>query len=113
MKKHCNYYQRNRDAKNKTKRLNLKFLNYALFSIFATFAFFYLIGISDLTAKGFILQDLRQEAVNLEDSKSQCQQEIDSLQSFYSLSEKAKTLNMVVVSDIEYIKAGTHIVAKK
>lgn len=113
MKKNCNYHQRGRDAKKKTNRLNLKFINYALFSVFTTFAFFYLIGISDVTAKGFILQDLRREAIDLEENKTFYEQEIDSLQSFYSLSEQAKTLNMVVISDIEYIKAGTHSVAKK
>lgn len=113
MKNKGSYHQRGRETKARAKQINLKFINYALFVTFFSFAFLYLIGISDVTAKGFILHDLRREVVDLEETKDAYEQEINSLQSFYSLNEQAKTLNMVVISDIEYIKAGAHSIAKK
>jgi len=112
MTKTANYYKRAAE-KNSKGRLNLRILNIGLFLTLATFAFFYLIGISDLTAKGFILQDLRSQNSELEESVAFYEQEVNSLQSFYVLNEQAKTLNMVAISDIEYIKAGSSIVAKK
>jgi hypothetical protein len=112
MTKTANYYKRAAEKNNKG-RLNLRLLNIGLFLTIATFAFFYLIGISDLTAKGFILQDLRSQTSDLEERMSFYEQEVNSLQSFYALNEQAKTLDMVAVSNIEYIKAGNSTVAKK
>ena len=112
MTKTANYYKRSAE-KNTKDRLNLRILNIGLLLTIATIAFLYLIGISDLTAKGFILQDLRSQTNDLEERRAFYEQEMNSLQSFYVLNEQAKTLNMVAISDIEYIKAGDTAVAKK
>lgn len=112
MTKTTNYYKR-ASQKSAQGMLNLKILNSGLFLIVAGFAFLYLIGISDLTAKGFILQDLRTESRDLGERKEFYEQQVNSLQSFYVLSEQAKTLNMVAIEDIEYLKASNQLVAKK
>lgn len=112
MTKTVNYYKRT-GQKDSRARLNLRLINAGLFISLAALAFIYLIGISDLTAKGFILQDLRMENNELEERWAFYEQQVNSLQSSTSLAEQVKSLNMVAIEDIEYIKVGTNAVAKK
>ncbi|MDI3496352.1 MAG: hypothetical protein PWQ35_373 [Patescibacteria group bacterium] len=113
MKKAANYYSASKKIKTKPKSVSLRLLNAGLFLTAAAGFFMYLIGISDLTAKGFILQDLRSQAVEAEENYKLQEQQVNSLQSFYVLNEKAKDLNMVKIDNIEYIKVSGQAVAKK
>ncbi|MDD3939067.1 MAG: hypothetical protein PHF49_00165 [Patescibacteria group bacterium] len=113
MKKATNYYLSSKKNKKNPKSISLRLLNTGLFLMVAAGFFMYLIGISDLTAKGFILQDLRSQAFEIEESYKLQEQQVNSLQSFYVLNEKAKDLDMVKVDNIEYIKVGGQAVAKK
>jgi cell division protein FtsB len=113
MKKTANYYTLQKNNKKSYKFISIRMLNIGLFLFVATGFFFYLIGISSLTAKGFILQDLRSQAAELEERHEMLEQQVNSLQSFYVLNEKAKNLDMVKIDNIEYIKAGTQTVAKR
>jgi cell division protein FtsB len=113
MIKMSSYYCGRAAKENSRYALNIKILNLGLFLTITVFTFFYLISISDLTAKSFILQELRAEADSLGERQEFYEQQVNSLQSFYILSERAKTLNMVAIEDIEYIKASSQFVAKK
>ncbi len=107
------YYQEKQKARSSQRGYNLRFFNTFLFLAVFSLGFAYLIGVSDLTVKGFALHELRAQAASLAEEKLSYEEKVDALQSYYVLSERAKSLNMVAISDIEYIQAGSHIVAKK
>lgn len=113
MTKKTKYYRQNDKKQNSQTAINLKIFNFGLFFLVTTFAFFYLIGISDLTTKGFVLQELRTEASSLEERKVSFEDKVNDLQSYYFLNEKVEILDMVAINDIEYIKVGSQVVAKK
>lgn len=107
------YYKERQKIHTAKRGLNLRFFNAILFLVVFGLGFAYLISVSDLTVKGFVLQELRAEVAALAEERLSYKEKIDALQSYYVLSERAKSLDMVAISDIEYIQAGSHIVAKK
>jgi hypothetical protein len=113
MTKIVNCYNSNLKPKKNKRAVNLKFFNFFLFAIVFSLGFAYLIGISDLTVKGFVLQELKNESSSLVSEKRDNEQQIDSLQSYYALNARAQKLDMVVINDIEYLSTGSHVVAKK
>lgn len=113
MKKIVNCHNDYSQAKPAKYSFNLRIFNICLFSIIFFLGFIYLIGVSDLTVKGFALQESKTRLAVLANEKLAYEQKADSLQSYYVLSERAKLLNMVAINDIEYIKVDGHIIAKK
>lgn len=113
MTRQASYYNKQGKGSDLKGAVKVKVLNIGIFISFFALAFMYLLGISDITAKGFILQELRSQSQDLQERHEFYQQQANSLQSFYSLNEKVKTLDMVKVDDIEYIKAVSGVVAKK
>ncbi|HZJ41303.1 MAG TPA: hypothetical protein VFD16_03505 [Candidatus Saccharimonadales bacterium] len=93
--------------------LNLRIFNLFLFTMIFSLGFFHLLNISDLTVKGFVLQELKTQSASLAAENIDSEQEVDALQSYYVLNSRAQNLNMVKISDIEYLSIGSHIVAKK
>ena len=108
MSKVINYYQ----SKNK-RRISLRKINIGIFSLALIFGVFYLINISDLTVKGFALKDFKSQLAIVSDEVKDKQEQIDSLQSYYSLNSRAAKLNMVAVGNIDYISSSNIIVARK
>ncbi len=113
MSSKSSYYKSKKDSKQQSIRLNLRFLNYGLGLLVLAFVFIYLFGISDLTAKGFILQDLRHQLDEVSEDRVAYEDQVNKLQSYHALNEKLQPLGMVAVTDIEYIKVNAPIVAKK
>lgn len=74
---------------------------------------FYLINISNLTVQGFALQDLNSQASSLASEKQANEESVNSIQSYYSLNERTKNLNMIAIGDVEYLAANSPVVAKK
>lgn len=108
-----NCYNEQLKARPVKKSFHLAAFNTFLFLLVAFLGFSYLLGVSDLTVKGFALQELRAQAASLAEEKLAKEEKIDALQSYYVLSARAKSLNMVAISDIEYIQETNHAVAKK
>ncbi len=108
-----NFSQNRKNEAKAAKRLNLKRLNLALFVVAAVLGGFYLVNINELTVQGFVLQELKAKANNLASERTEIEEKINSAQSFYALSSKVSELNMIEASDIEYIKAQDHSIAKK
>jgi hypothetical protein len=113
MTKIVNCYNAQLKPKTKKHSVNLKIFNFCLFAALFSLGFAYLIGISDLTVKGFVLQEMKNQSSNLASEKRDNEQQVDSLQSYYALNSRAQKLDMVVINDIEYLSAGSHVVAKK
>jgi len=93
--------------------LGLKRFNTTLFIVTLIFGAFYLVNVSDLTVKGFALRELKAEVASLNSEARVYEEKVDSLQSYYSLNSRAQELNMVAVSDIEYLALTDTVVAKK
>lgn len=95
------------------RMLNLKNLNRLLLLIIIVGGIYYLIGINDLTVKGFKLYELKSRVNKLALENKDMELKITSLKSYNNLSERAKNISMVAVGDIDYITVIDEIVAKK
>lgn len=113
MTKIVNCCSENLKSKKTRHYLNLRVVNVFIYVLLVVCGFAYLIGVSDLTVKSFALKELKMEQAALAEKKQAYEQEIDSLQSYYVLSARAQSLNMVAINDIEYIKSPDSTVAKK
>ena len=113
MTKIVNCYNAQLKPKSIKHSVNLRIFNFFLFTAVFFLGFAYLIGISDLTVKGFVLQELKGQSSSLASEKRDNEQQIDALQSYYALNSRTQKLDMVVINDIEYLSAGSHVVAKK
>jgi len=113
MTKIVNCYSGKLKPQTKKYSLNLRVFNVCLFLVIFSLGFFHLINISDLTVKGFVLQKLKVQSAILAAEKLDNEQHVDALQSYYVLNSRAQDLNMVKISDIEYLSTVTHVVAKK
>lgn len=101
-----------RTKKIKNNNKSLKLLNFVLFSfIFASIGF-YLFNISQVAAQGFTMKELEANTKALASQKSELEERLSMSQSYYSLSSRIAELNMVEVTEPEYIKAAP-AVAKK
>ncbi len=97
----------------KNYRLNLKYLNFGLYALLASLGVFYLVNISDLTVSGFALRDLKNQAANLASANLDYQEAVNSAQSYYSLSARTKSLNMVAIGDVEYLAMNSNVAMAK
>ncbi|MDD3285111.1 MAG: hypothetical protein PHG95_00505 [Patescibacteria group bacterium] len=73
----------------------------------------YLVGINDLTVKGFALKDLKSQQQMLMEANQDLQAKVLGLQSYASISPRLQGLNMVAVEDVAYLSSKTPVVAKK
>jgi hypothetical protein len=100
-------------AAQRGKALNLRYLNWGLFIVIAVLGIGYLVNISNLTVQGFVLQDLKSQVSMLADEKQANEESVNSIQSYYSLNERTKNLDMVAIGDVEYLTVASPVVAKK
>jgi len=113
MTKVINCYQAPVSRQAKSKHLNLKCFNVGLGFIMLSLGAFYLINVSDLTVKGFALKELKTKVSSLTSEKLENEEKINNLQSYYFLSSRTQKLNMVAVSEIEYLSVPAAVVARK
>ena len=113
MTKVINYYQAKNQSVKTGKKLNLKFLNMGLIALVVSLGVFHLINVSDLTVKGFVLKELKTEVNFLASEKLDNEERINNLQSYYSLNTRTEKLNMVAISEIDYLVAPGAVVARK
>lgn len=103
----------NQRATSGSNRFNLKYFNACLFAGLAALGVMYLINISDLTVQGFALRDLKSQAAVLASEKMASEEAVNAAQSYYSLNERTGRLNMVAISDVEYLTNNSLAVARK
>jgi len=73
----------------------------------------YLVGINDLTVKGFVLKDLKSKSQILTEENQELQAKALTLQSYAAISPRLQELNMVAVEDVAYLSPKNSVVAKK
>jgi len=113
MTKVINCYQANVAASRQPKKFKLKFLNLSLISLLIAVGVFHLMNISDLTVKGFVLKELKNEVNSLASEKLDSEEKINKLQSYYTLSSRTEKLNMIAISEIDYLSVPGAMVARK
>lgn len=96
-----------------SRRLNLKLVNLFLGGVIFIISGYYLVNINDLTVKGFALRELKSEATILTSENLDKETKIMNLQSYGNLNEKVKKLNMVAVSEVEYLTVNQAALARK
>ena len=100
------------------KRQNKKTFSWRAINTFLSmtciaFGVVYLIGMNDLTVKGFVLNDLKNKVSILAEENQGLQTSSLSLQSYTALSPRLQDLNMVKVEDVAYFSPQASVVAKK
>jgi len=113
MTKAINYYQAQKSFNKQKKRLSLRNFNISLIALIIVLSAFHLINISDLTAKGFILKDLKAQSNILSSEKMSYEERINGLQSYYTLNSRAENLEMIAINEIDYLNAPLAAVARK
>jgi len=101
-----------------TKRQNKKTFSWRTINTLLSvsciaFGAVYLIGMNDLTVKGFVLNDLKSKVNVLAEENQDLQTCSLSLQSYTALSPRLQDLNMVKVDDVAYFSPQASVVAKK
>jgi len=107
------HYQAPASHQPQGKRLNLKCFNIGLGAVILSLSVFYLVNVSDLTVKGFALQELKTKVNLLASEKLDNEEKVNDLQSYYSLSTRTQKLNMVAVGEIDYLTVPSGVVARK
>lgn len=95
------------------RRLNLKIVNIFLGSGIIILGLVYLVNINDLTVKGFALKELKSSSNLLLSDNRDYEAKIMNLQSYNNLNDKVKKLNMVAVSEVEYLSVKNGVIARK
>jgi len=102
------------EAKQKQmRRLNLKTCNIILFILIIALGVSYVVCVNDLTVKGFALKEMKSQADYLASENQEIEAKVMATQSYNSLINKVKDLNMVAVEEVDYLTVTNTIVAKK
>ncbi|MDO8260840.1 MAG: hypothetical protein Q7T50_05095 [Candidatus Magasanikbacteria bacterium] len=98
----------------KTKKsINFRLLNKFLMFFIIIAGVYYVVGVNDLAIKGFVLRDLKIQAEDLIEENNQTELAIMKFESYENIEKRAKEMNMVKVSKIEYITVSEKTVARK
>lgn len=92
---------------------SLKNFNKVLFAGLIVLGIFYVAGSNDLAIQGFALSDLKEQRNKLAEENKKLELKAMTLSSYSVISGKVEGLKMVAVGEIDYISAGSGIVAKK
>ena len=105
--------------KNKLNKKNYKkifsFRMISRFSIVLCFVlgFCFVAGINDLSIKGFVLQELKNDFENMSDENRMLELGIMQLESYENISVRANELKMVEVDKVNYVSFTPGTVARK
>ncbi|OIO06594.1 hypothetical protein CO115_03335 [Candidatus Falkowbacteria bacterium CG_4_9_14_3_um_filter_36_9] len=105
---------KNSFCKNKINRkFNIKIFNNILLILIILLGVYYIIGINDLSIKGFQLLETKKIMNELNDENSDLEATTMSLQSYNNLNSRVKDLSMIPAGNIDYLSSKNDIVAKK
>lgn len=93
--------------------INVKNFNKLLLCSIVIIGVYFLTTSNDLTVKGFELQRLKLESMQLQSEKETYLQKKITLESYYDLNKKISSLGMISAGNIEYISVSSSLVAKK
>jgi hypothetical protein len=102
-----------KNSGNDCRFFNLKYFNSFLGLSIIALGFLYLNNISELTAQGFALRDLKSQASMLLNENMEKEEAVNVAQSYYSLSLRTQGLDMVSISNIHYLSNEGLAVAKR
>ncbi|MCK5416487.1 hypothetical protein KAI92_03610 [Candidatus Parcubacteria bacterium] len=72
---------------------------------------YFVFGVNDLSIKGFVLQEVKNEVSRYEDQNRELELKVMELESYENLSKRAVELNMVKVGKVDYISVENGVVA--
>lgn len=87
--------------------------NKLLFSMAIICGLCYIVVINDLSIKGIVLEELKKDAIALNEEKKNHELLVMRLESYDNINRRAQEIKMVKVDKIEYISVGMDAVARK
>lgn len=103
-----------RQRNKKPSRLSaFRMINKIIIGIIIFSGIYYVIGVNDLSIKGFMLDKLKNQADVLAKENQDIEMQVMQLESYDQIAHRAQELKMVVVEKIEYITIINGEVAKK
>lgn len=99
--------------KNKKVYKYLSIFNKLLCGVIVLVGVYFVFGVNDLSIKGFVLQEVKIEVVELAEENKKKELLVMQLESYESLTEKAKEMQLVKVDKIDYIFVDKDFVAMK
>ncbi len=100
-------------ASKRRNRINVMFFKYLVFTLLIACGTYYIIGINDLSIRGFVINNLNSQIYSLENDNDFLEDKIMDLESFSSLDERIEELKMVKVDKIDYLNISEEVVAVK
>ncbi len=97
--------------KNKKLSKYLSLINKSIFSLIIILGVYFVFGVNDLSIKGFVLQEVKNEVSRYEDQNRELELKVMELESYENLSKRAVELNMVKVGKVDYISVENGVVA--
>jgi len=113
MTKIVNGYAAKLNCPVRKKCFALKYFNFGVLTLISILGVLYINNISELTAQGFALRDLKSNLSALASENMEKEELVNAAQSYYSLSLRTKDLNMVAIANVEYLSPSGQAVAKK
>lgn len=93
--------------------LNFALFNKLIFTLAIVCGLCYIFIINDLSIKGIVLENLKNNVSVLNEEKKNYELAIMRLESYDNINRRAQEIKMVKVDKIEYISAGSGAMAKK
>lgn len=99
--------------KTKNYRSYWRFANKLMMVLIVVGGIYFIININSLSIKGFILRELKDKVVKLNNENKNIELKIMELESYKNLNQRAEGLEMVKVDKIDYIIVVDEAVAVK
>ena len=103
---------RNNCTRKKRKVFNLVVLNYFIFFLVLGSCVYYIVGVNDLSVKGFQLFELKSKLDNLEAEYNSFELHMMGLESFAKISQRAGGMGFVKADNVDYLTGVRDVVAK-
>lgn len=84
-----------------------------LLSVIVFFGILYIVQMSSVSTKGFVISDLQKEVQLLEQETQQLNVKIAQYRSMNSIQERLKDMNLVSVNTVEYVTPVGTAVARR
>jgi len=87
-------------------------LNVFIVAVIIVIGAYYMVGINDLTVKGFALQKLKNQSNSLNNKNKEEENKMMVLESYDNLSSRVAQMNLVAVEDVKYITFNNSLAAR-
>ncbi len=107
---HHNGYAKN---KGKNRKIYWRLLYNLLIILIISCGIYYIVSINDLSAKGFVMQELKNKLAVINKDNKDMELRVMELESYENIDQRANNLKMVKVDKIDYFTIIDETVAKK